>query len=424
LLSDYISLPQKPGVYIFKNKKGEILYVGKAKSLKNRVSSYFANPSLLTGKTSVMVSQVATISIIPVESELESLLLEANLIKKFMPKYNIRLTDGKAYPLIRITYKNEFPAVITARRPDDNNSLYFGPYPHARQMHMVLRTIRRIFPFQSVLSHPNKICLYHHLGLCPCLPVFPENKKEYTRTLAHIIDFLEGKTKKLRADLRKERDRETKAEEFEKAAKLQSTLDAIAVITHPFHHPFEYETNPNFRSDIRMQEMQDLQHALEEHGVSIEVPVRIECFDNSNIQGTSPVASMVVLTEGEIDTSQYRKFKIKTVVGADDFASMKEVFQRRLKHMEWPLPQLFIVDGGKGQVSAAKEILKQEKITIPLIGLAKREETIITSDFEEIHLSKTRPALQLVMRIRDEAHRFAIVFHKRLRSKRFISSKR
>ena len=391
--------------------------MGKAKQLKNRVSSYFANPSLLIGKTKALVSQVHTINIIPVESELESLLLEANLIKKYSPKYNIKMTDGKAYPLIRITKKEAFPAVLTARRPEDKNSIYFGPYPHAKEMHMVLRILRRIFPFQSVLHHAPKNCLYYHLGLCPCLPAHPEEKENYKKILKHIIDFLDGKTKKVMQDLENERDVASKMENFEKAEKLQQQIHAIQVITQPVINPFEYETNPNFRSDVRTQELEELQKILNKHGVAVDLPTRIECYDNSNIQGTNPTSSMVVLTNGEIDKSQYRKFKIKSVKGPNDFASMQEVFIRRLKHTEWPYPSLFIVDGGKGQISSAMEVLKTYGITIPLIGLAKREETIITSNFEEIHLPKNSKALQLVMRIRDEAHRFAITFHRQLRSK-------
>lgn len=218
-------------------------------------------------------------------------------------------------------------------------------------------------------------------------------------------------------DLEKERDMASNEEAYEKAARAQKQIDAIYTITHPVRKPFEYETNPNLRSDVRQLEMEALQKILGEHGVHIDLPERIECYDNSNIQGTNPTSSMVVLTNGEIDKSQYRKFKIKTVKGPNDFASMQEVFNRRLNHPDWPLPQLFIVDGGKGQISSALEVLVKRNVTIPLIGLAKREETIITSDFTEITLPKNSPALQLVMRIRDEAHRFAITFHRRLRSK-------
>lgn len=416
-------LPQSPGVYQFLDAQGEVLYVGKAKRLKDRVSSYFASPITLTPKTRIMVEQAKKIRIILVESELESLLLEANLIKKFTPKYNINLKDGKNYPLIRIVYQEDESAVLTARKPEDVHSEYFGPYPNASAMRMVLRTLRKIFPFQSVLHHAKKPCLYHHLGLCPCIPAFAtiENKKNYKKTLKHITDVLDGKIKKVIQELEKERDSFAKQEDFEKAGVLQKQIDAMYIITRPFHNPSEYVINPNLRSDLREQELIELQAILKNYGVVTQFLERIECYDNSNIQGTNPTSSMVVLTNGEIDKSQYRKFKIKTVKGPNDFDSMKEVLRRRLNHPEWPLPNLFIVDGGKGQISAAMEVLREKGITIPLVGLAKREETIITSDFEEIHLPKSTPALQLVMRIRDEAHRFAITFHRKLRSKSVVN---
>ena len=421
-VSDYLLLPQKPGVYQFLDKDGTILYVGKAKQLKNRVSSYFANKSLLTGKTRIMVDQVKKIKITIVESELESLLLEVNFIKKFQPKYNIRMTDGKAYPLIRITLKEAFPAILTARRPEDKKSMYFGPYPNVKAMRMVLRLIRRIFPFQSVYNHPPRLCLYNHIGLCPCLPAFPspENKKAYTHNVKHIIDFLDGNTKKVIRDLEKEREEASTLENFEKAASIQKQIDAIHIITNPVHKPFEYETNPNLRTDLRMEEMKQLQSILAAKNVYIDLPERIECYDISNIQGTNATGSMVVFTNGEKDSSQYRKFKIKTK-GPNDFAMMAEMIKRRLKHVEWPYPQVFIVDGGKPQISTVKHVLDNQGITIPLIGLAKREETIITSNFQEIHVPKSAKALQLIMRIRDEAHRFAITYHRKLRSKHMTS---
>lgn len=412
-------MPHVPGVYQFLNANGEILYVGKAKDLKNRVSQYFANPTLLIGKTKILVSQITTIRTIPVASELESLLLEAALIKKYMPKYNIRLTDGKAYPLIRITTKSEFPSVLTARRMEDKKSTYFGPYPSATSMRHVLKILRKIFPFQSVLHHPKKICLYHHLGLCPCPPTFTtsEQKKEYTKTLKHIAKFLGGDVKDVVKDLERERDLCSKEENFEKAAIVQKQLDAVTRVTQPFHNPFEYVTNPNFLHDVREEEMKSLQEILAKHNVIVRIPRRIECYDNSNFQGTNPTSSMVVLTNGEVDKSQYRKFKIRTVKGPNDFDSMKEVLTRRFKHTEWPFPDLLVVDGGKGQVGAARKVLEVLDLDIPLTGLAKREEILITSDFEEIRLPKSSKALQLIMKIRDEAHRFAITFHRKLRGK-------
>ncbi len=420
-------------MYQFFDASGKILYVGKAKNLRNRVSSYFQKSAVVFGKTALLVAQVKKIKVIPVESEIEALLLEANLIKTFSPKYNISLKDGKRYPLIRISVKDTYPAVLTARRMDDAASIYFGPFPSSSAMRSVLRLLRKIFPYHSVLRHPPKICLYYHIGLCPCIPAriglnpiaHDEGStliKEYKKTIRHIIDFLNGKTKKILQELEKERDALAKNEAFEQAALVQKQIDQIRYVTTSTHKPFEYESNPNLKSDLRRQEMESLQQILHAHAMKIKLPRRIECYDNSNFQGTNPTSSMVVLTDGEIDKSQYRKFKIRTVTGPNDFASMEEVLTRRLRHKEWPLPDLLIVDGGKGQVSSAKKALEMSNLkyqipNIPIIGLAKREETIITSDLQEILLPKSSPALLLVMRIRDEAHRFAITFHKKLRSK-------
>lgn len=422
-----------------------MLYVGKAKDLKSRVSSYFANPKLLIGKTKVLVEQVIKIRITLVESELEALLLEAFYIKKFQPKYNIRLTDGKSYILIRITAKDHYPKVLLARRADDKNSLYFGPYPSSGAVRTVLKTIRRIFPYQSVVNHPKRICLYHHLGLCPCPIMFdsPELQQLYRKNIRGIIRMLEGESQKIMKELEKERNILSENEQYEEALVVQKKIDALSLITTPFRQAFEYDVNPNLRSDIRQQELKELHHALSTNQLPITKLTRIECYDISNIQGTNATGSMVVLTNGEIDKSQYRKFKIKITGKPNDFAMMKEMLKRRFGHEEWSYPDLIVIDGGKGQVSSALEALAQKGISIPLIGLAKREETIVIPEypmsnnqsqmsnkkigdwkfdighltFTEVSLPRTSKGLQLVMRIRDEAHRFAITFHKQLRSK-------
>lgn len=402
---------------------GEILYVGKARNLKNRVASYFRGGKGLGEKTRAMVSQITLIQIHIVESELDALLLEANLVKKHAPKFNIRLTDGKAYPLIRITKGDMYPKVLIARRPDDTKSVYFGPFPNSGAMKMVLKIVRRIFPYQSVNNHPKRVCLYHHLGLCPCPPVFDsaELQKEYKRNIRHLMLFLEGKRNEVQKDLEKERDIYTKSEQFEQAQKIQKQIDAIASVTQATRKPFEYEMNPNLRNDLRQQELTELAYHLRQVGVDAGDIRKIECYDISNISGTNAVGSLIVFVDGEKDSSQYRRFKIsKDIIGPNDFAMMQEVLRRRLKHDEWPLPDLFVVDGGKGQISSAKQALDQAGITIPLVGLAKRNEIIITSDFRQIILPKRSPALQLMQRIRNEAHRFAITYHKKLRAKAFL----
>lgn len=409
----YQSLSSGPGVYIFLDEKDKILYVGKAKNLKKRVSSYFRGN--LGRKTGLLVSQIKKIKTIKVESEIESLLLEINLIQKYAPKYNVRFADNKSYPMIRITVKDRYPKVLTVRKIDDKNDVYFGPFPNVGAMRAVLKMMRRIFPFQSVQNHPKKICFYNHIGLCPC----PEVIKDpfYRNNINHLVNFLKGNTKNVLRDLEKERNKFSKEEMYEKALETQKRMDWIKLVTSAYYNPILYEENPNLREDIREKELESLKDVLNKNGVKITFPERIECYDVSIISGKYAVGSMVVFTHGEKNPNWYRRFKIKGIfLKNNDFAMMEEVIGRRLNHSEWPRPNLIIVDGGKGQVSSALKVLGEKKEKIPVIGLAKREEIIITSAFIEIKLPKDSIALHLVMRIRDEAHRFAITYHRKLRS--------
>lgn len=487
--SSYSSLPAKAGVYVYLDKSGNVLYVGKAKDLKSRVSSYFVKGAQLGTKTKVMVSQIDKINITIVESELEALLLEAFYIKKYNPKYNIRLTDNKSYIKIRITVKDEYPKVLLARRDEYPDSVYYGPFPSSNAVKLVLKTIRRVFPFVSVRNHPKRICLYNHLGLCPCPPMFdsPVLKATYRKNIRGIIRILEGQSKRIMTELEKERDTFSKKEEFEKALQIQKKINALSLITTPYHQPFEYDSNPNLRVDIRQEELDGLMEVLNQHGFHLTKLRRIECYDISNIQGTHAVGSMVVFINGEKESSQYRKFRIRRewdptssrLRGArktelpNDFAMMKEVLKRRLNHDEWDMPDLIIVDGGKGQVTSAMEAMAQSGLAIPLVGLAKREETIIVpllrhsgeeerrlqnpdsgharmtehlpqvstyqellnlrfaglpneknktiivneENFTEISLPKNSKPSFLIQRLRNEAHRFAITYHRKLRSK-------
>lgn len=420
------------------------------------MSSYFANKSLLGEKTRLLVSQIKKIKITVVESELESLLLEAFYIKKYSPKYNVRLTDDRAYPLIRITVKERYPAVLFARQADDPDSVYFGPYPSSQTVKTVLKIIRRVFPYKSVANHPKRVCLYHHLGLCPCPPMFdlPPLQREYRRNIRNIIRILEGKSPVIMRELERAREKASESEHFETAQILQKKIYALSSITKPYHQPFEYDTNPNLRTDIRQEELHSLKVALQAGGLHVAELTKIECYDISNIQGTNATGSMVVFVQGEKESSLYRKYKIRRENTPNDFAMMEEVLNRRLKHKEWEYPNLIIVDGGKGQVSAALKALENHQVKILLIGLAKREETIVVPlasrhsgdpalagdsriskerkrswtsqddgnrdnklSFKEISLPKNSPALHLIRRIRDEAHRFAVTFHRYRRAK-------
>lgn len=411
-------MPEEPGVYFFEDKDGEVIYIGKAKNLKKRVASYFTRSEKLGPKTQVLVNQIAKVKTMRVQSEIESLLLEANLIQKYKPKYNVRFADSKAYPLIKITIKDEYPKVLTARRIEENNSLYFGPFPNVGAMRLVLKLARRIFPYQSVKNHPKKICFYHHLGLCPCPEVLMD--KTYRRNIKHLINFLKGNTSKVIKDLEKEKNVEIKKEEFEKAQESQRKIDSIKLVTSPYFRPLEYEENPNLTSDLRNFQLEELKNILFSRGVRTKKLKKIECFDISLISGKYATGSMVVFTDGEKDSSLYRRFRIRHSGIPSDFVMMEELLDRRLNHEEWEFPDLIIVDGGKGQVSSALKVLRKRRIDIPVIGLAKREETIITSDFSEIKLPRSSKVLQLLQRIRDEAHRFAITYHRKLREKSFL----
>lgn len=356
------------------------------------------------------------------------------------------MTDDKSYPYIRITIKDIYPAIYLDRRAEDSDSLYYGPFPGAGAVRMVLRTIRRIYPFITTRNHPKRTCLYNHLSLCVCPPVndTPELRKEYKKYIRNIIRILEGESRSLMKELERERDSASKREAYEEAAVLQKRIQALSSITEPFRKPIEYDVNPNLREDIRQQEQNGLQHILLENGLQVDSLNRIECYDISNIQGTNATGSLVVLTHGEIDKSQYRRFKIKKDGKPNDFAMMEEMLTRRLKHDEWEKPGLIVVDGGKGQLTSALKAMETAGVAYPVVGLAKREETIIIpttqiffdqakrvekqvkpfnlygnneDNFIEVSLPKANPSLQLIMRIRNEAHRFAITYHRKLRSR-------
>lgn len=426
--SAYSSLPDEAGVYEYLDKENKVLYVGKANSLKSRVSSYFLKSANLGEKTKQLVSQIHKIRVTIVESELEALLLESFYIKKYRPKYNIRLSDDKSYVQIRISIKESYPSVQLARRETDPSSIYFGPYPSSSAVKLVLKTIRKVFPYVSVQNHPRRICLYNHLGLCPCPPVFdsPELKKKYRKNIKGIVRILEAQSPKILKELEKEREIFSKNEKYEEANEIQKKINALKIITEPFHKPFEYHVNPNLRVDLRELEISELISVLNSNGLNLQNLTRIECYDISNTQGVYATGSMVVFVNGEKESSQYRRFKIKKDGSPNDFAMMEEVLTRRFKRDGWDTPDLVIVDGGKGQVSSALKAFAVNKIGIPLIGLAKREETIIIpnkneldneAEFREVSLPKNSKALHLIMRIRDEAHRFAITYHRKLRSK-------
>lgn len=416
-------LPTKPGIYIFKNEKGKPIYVGKAKDLKKRVSSYFLK-SDLESKTLRMLSDAKSLSHIVVSSEVEAFLLEANLIKKFKPLYNIRLSDDKFYPYLEINKKPIPYVIITRKKIEDKNKAYFGPYTSTTDLKIVLKILRRIFPYQSVKNHPNRRCLYYHLGLCPCIPIYPERLPQYLKDIKKLIYFFEGKKESVVKELVKDQKENIINEEFEKAGEIQKKIEKIEFITSQNYDPFAYEQKPDLYFERIKNELASLKQILAKYSIDTTLN-RIECYDISNIQGTNATGSMVVFENGDVSKKEYKKFKIIFKKTPDDFAMHQEVMSRRLKHPEWGKPDLLVIDGGKGQVSSVLKVLLMNKNTTPVIGLAKKEETIVIPiqtvgynfDFIEVKLPKSTPGVNLLRRIRDEAHRFAITYHKLLRKK-------
>lgn len=361
---------------------------------------------------------------IQVTSELEALLLEAKLIRSYMPHYNIAAKDDKHPLYIRIT-KEEFPRVITARKIAENekNIAFYGPFPSSRSVYTVLRMIRRIFPY-SDHKIGKRACIYSHIGLCNPCPnqILMTNdklqminlKRLYLKNIKSIKAILDGKIDKLSKSLEKEMTVYSKSENYEEAAKVRNQLNHLEYITRPSLPTEFYLQNPNLYEDTRTSELKDLSTILAGcHLTSFENQDlnRIECFDIAHLAGTNATASMVTFVNGEADKNFYRHFKIRKAKGGDDYDSMREIARRRRNHFDdWGKPDLIIVDGGAGQVKSFKEFIQE----IPIVGIAKHPDRLIVGD-NKIKLSG--PALNLVSRMRDEAHRFARRYHHSLISK-------
>ncbi len=540
------TLPDNPGVYLMKNQDGTIIYVGKAVNLKNRVRSYFRTLPPDALKTKALVRNIADFEYIIVDNEVEALVLECNLIKKYRPKYNISLKDDKTYPYLKIT-KEDYPRVIITRNYIKDGGKYFGPYPSVTVLRETLELLRSIFPFRVCKQRTftnDRPCLNYQIKRCyaPCCGKI--SKEDYAQLIAKINDFFDGKHEELLADLTKQMNEAAENLHFEQAARLRDQIrgieraindqkavlsgnddkdvlglamganevivqiffiragkivgrenyvlhDAIdggkAEILAAFIKQFYLDNQfipPNILLEEELSEAEILQTWLsEKRGGKVQftvpkrgqqkelvdlvvrnaeeellkkreraladserlndalaelqaalhlprLPKRIECYDISNTQGTESVASMVVFVDGKAKKDQYRKFRIKTVIGPNDFASMNEVLLRRLGHMDTDVkfakdnPDLIIVDGGKGQLAfALKALAEMEHNDIPIAGLAKKEEILfLPNEDEGVYLPRDSQALYLVQRIRDEAHRFAITFHRSLRGKRNLAS--
>ena len=526
-------LPTSPGCYIHKDKNGTIIYVGKAKNLRNRVRSYFRGSH--DTKTEALVSEIVDFEFIVTESNIEALLLEINLIKENKPKYNIMLKDDKSYPFIKIT-NERYPRLIITRQVKKDGGLYFGPYPDVGAANEIKRLLDRIFSFRKCTNPPSKVCFYYHIGQCMAHTVCRKDEAYFKAMSQEVSDFLKGQDDKIIDELKSKMALAAQSMEFERAAEYRDLIQAIGTLRTKQRvmakdlqnrdvfgyyvdkgwmcvqvffvrqgklierdvNLFPYYNDPdedfltyvgqfyqekshlvpneilipqdideeaikalvdtkvlkpqrgekkqlvnlaikNARVSLEQKfnllekSVEKTQGAIENLGrlLQIPTPVRIESFDNSNIMGTSPVSAMVVFVNGKPSKKDYRKYKIKTVVGPDDYASMREVIRRRYGRVQrdgLTPPDLIVIDGGQGQVNIAKQVIQEELgLDIPIAGLQKNDkhqthELLFGDPLEVVELSRNSQEFFLLQRIQDEVHRFAIKFHRQLRSKNSFSS--
>lgn len=526
-------LPAQPGCYLMKDRQGTIIYVGKAKILKNRVRSYFTGSH--DGKTLRLVNEIEDFEYIVTSSDMEALLLEINLIKKYDPKYNIMLKDDKSYPFIKLTAERH-PKLIITRKVKKDSGKYFGPYPNVQAANETKKLLDRIYPLRKCSTLPDRVCLYYHMGQClaPCIK--DVGKEEYKQITDEITKFLNGGYKDIKVDLTakmaaaaEELDFERAKEFRDKIAHIEATMEKQKMTTtdftdrdvfgyavdkgwmcvqvffirqgklierevsmFPIHNEPEediltylgqfYSKNEHFKpKEILVPESVDLEmaegllgvkvlkpqrgkkkelvhlasknarialqekfslierdeertiNAVENLGkqMGIYTPHRIESFDNSNIQGTDPVSAMIVFIDGKPEKREYRKYKIKSVKGPDDYESMREVVRRRYTRVlreGLPLPDLIIIDGGKGHIESARDVLENELgLDIPIAGLAKDDkhrtsQLLYGNPLQVIELPRNSQEFYLLQRIQDEVHRFAITFHRQLRGKSAFQS--
>jgi len=422
--SQLSKLPDKPGVYIYKNSDNKIIYIGKAINLKKRVSQYFHSDDALGQKTLYLVSQIDRIDYQIVGSEIEALILEASLIKQYRPKYNSQLKDDKSYVYIAIS-KDKYPLIHPAFKSTLNSdSDFYGPFPNSTAVKSLLKTIRHIFPYYSNHHSKNK-CLYCHIGLCPGPNI---SVSDYKKNISKIKNILNGNFKKLVSSLKKEMEGFSKVENYEMAKTRFDQINSINYVMSGWKNLNNLYQQIDLPEDQTNKALAELKMVLSPHINSIKEIDRIEAFDISNLGSKYFVGSMVVFQNKNIDNHEYKKFKIYSKSTPDDQLMIKEVIYRRLKHPEWGTPQIILVDGGKPQVSAAIEAIKNNLRSnpydlIPIIGLAKKEETIViknNKDWTEINLPKNSPSLLLLQRLRDEAHRFANKYRKELIKKNTI----
>ncbi len=424
-------LPAEPGVYLYKDAKGKIIYVGKASILKRRVSSYFQKHHKDT-KTPILVENIADVDWIVTSSEIEALFLESELVKRHKPLYNVELRDDKNFLYIKITTQEDFPRVSYVRRPQDDKATYFGPFVSGGSVRSAMRYLRRIFPYITDAAWPKVSALQHQIGVSPAPDI---SSADYKANLRKLTMILRGDSMKLIREIEGAMKKAAKAKRFEEAAKLRDQYLALKSLSQK--SVFGKEETFDFTLDQALNGLSD------RFGLS-GPPGRIEAYDISNFAGGDAVSSMIVFTNGLPDQREYRHFKMRTK-GPNDFAMMAETMRRRFsgKH-DWRKPDLILIDGGKGQLSAASEVLEELGINIARFGLAKRYEEVVRikdqvsstatirpqegdelleeEAFTTLRIKHSSPSLQLLQRVRDEAHRFAVSYHTHLRDKRTKTS--
>lgn len=434
-------LPRGPGVYFHKDAKGEIIYVGKAAVLKNRVRQYFQSSRGRDVKTEALVREIADVDWVTVDSEIDALFLEAELIRRYMPRYNILLRDDKAMSYIRIDYDSDYPTVSTTRRPLDDGARYFGPYSSTTTIRQALKLLRRVFPYATrQIAGQKRATLHYHLGLDPGLEEGRTTLEDYRANLRRLMAYIEGKRVTIIRELEQEMKAAAKTQDFETAAKKRNQLTSLQRLAHQVI--FSDKEFLDISKDYALGELVELL-GLDDY------PKRIEGYDISHMQGTDVVASMVVFTNGVSNKAEYRKFKTK-INHNNDFYNMNETLKRRLSEKNikaWGKPSIVLIDGGKGQLDAAiKARDERECNTLPFIGLAKREEQIViakgrsnvvlneqklhalggfateSEDFILVNVPHSTNLIKLLQRVRDESHRFAVSYHSVLKGKRQTAS--
>lgn len=405
------SLPHAPGVYLYRGTTGTILYIGKAKDIKKRVST--------SAKTKLLVSQISTIDTVVTASEFDALLLEAKLIHDHTPKYNVVLKDDKSPLYILLTLSETLPHILTVRRRDlpkkmRHADVLFGPFQSATMVRSILRQLRHTIPYCTQKRRTGRPCFYSHIGLCnPCPSAKNTDKLVYRRNIFRLKNILSGKSTAVLRDLEKDMNAAARENRFEEAATLRNHIQNLYGMLSKKYDPILYVGSETAVEDIYAHELASLGNVL-----GIPSLHRIECIDVSNTAGAYATGSLVVLSDGRPDTSQYRRFRIRRKNAQNDVTMIAEVVRRRFSHPEWPKPNLLVIDGGKGQIRAA------QIAPVPVVGLAKRVEEIIiplpNNRWKILRLNLTSPALHVLERIRDEAHRFAITYHRLLRKKAFV----